>query len=157
MRDRGKCRGRKTETCCQLCVHLKWQWKKTHQWGTNERDSVMVGYVTVWENSVKLWRKGWECVTISHYSSTAVWMDLSRVECLAPINLRGLECVHVWVPEGREDVIFFLSLEEYAGGGGGCRGRPSRSPSPAQPLHIEEYPEVPKTGNSFSPPWMECL
>lgn len=48
---------------------------------------------------------------------------------------------------------FFLSFsEDYAGGGGGWRGRPPHSPSPALPLHIEEYPVAgPKTGNSFSP------
>lgn len=48
--------------------------------------------------------------------------------------------------------FFFFLFLEYAGGGGGWRGRPSHSPSPALPLHIEEYPEAgPKTGKSFSP------
>lgn len=51
----------------------------------------------------------------------------------------------------QKKTFYFLSME-YAGGGGGWRGRPSRSPSPALPLHIEEYPVAgPKAGNSFSP------
>lgn len=124
MRDRGKRKGRKTETWlilpfkCRVMVtkwtvlsammHFKWQRKSMHQWGTNERDSVMVRYVTLCENSVKLWKKG---VRMCHHfplfldssksrSPGAVWTDLSRVEGLARIDLRGLECVHFSGPEG---------------------------------------------------------
>lgn len=141
---------------------LKWQWESVHPWGTNDRDCVMVRYVTLCENS----NYGKTGVNVSPLpiiprqqqksrSPGAAWTDLSRVECLALIDL-----TYVWVPESREDVIFFsfLFLEKYAGGGGRWRGRPPRGPSPGLPLHIGEYPVAgPKTGNSFSPLWMECL
>lgn len=64
MRHRGKRKGRKTETWLILpfkCRVMVTEWTvlsaMMHQWGTNERDSVMVRYVTLCENSVKLWEK----------------------------------------------------------------------------------------------------
>lgn len=45
--------------------------------------------------------------------------------------------------------MIFQSLK--CAGGAVKKGRPSCGPSPALPLHIEEYPVAgPKTGNSFS-------
>lgn len=110
---------------------------------TNERDSVMVRYVTYCENS----NDGKKRVRMCHHfplfldsgksrSLGTVWTDRSRVECLALIDLRGLECVHVWVPEDREDMIFFLSFFRVCWRGWGLeRASLSRSlPSPA-PSH----------------------